>query len=323
MIRLPEPLRRRGVPRCGLPESLLAAGLFTVPGTGLSGCHPQVEETSEETLRRPGAETLIVRLDRGSLGISEHAGSEVEIEVRRSARALSRETARSGLEALLVEAVPEAASGALVVRSRVASAGVWRPGERLALRLRIAVPGGMAVDARTASGRIDLRGLTGPVRATTGSGRIRAVSLRPAAGEDAGPIRLRTADGRIEGEDLEGRVRAETGDGRIRLEGRLREVTAVSADGRIEVDAGAAAVPLGGDWLLRTANGRVRLTLPRSANAELSMPAADEPEGGESSALRWERRGPLAFATLGAGPGARIRLRTDDGSARVRIGRPD
>ena len=298
----------------GVPPLLLLIAL----GAASSACYRQIEETSVETLSRPGAGTLVVRLDRGSLSISEHAGSTMEIEIRRSAWALSPAAAQSALETLIVEAEEDESAGALVVRGRIAAAGVWRPGERGALRLRIRVPEGAAVDARTASGRIELRGLSGSVRAMTADGRIRAVSLRSPAGEDAEPIRLRSGEGRIEGEDLEGRVRAETGDGRIRLGGRLLEVTALSGDGRIEVDAAASLAPLTGEWLLRTASGRIRLALPQGADAELLVLAAGEPESGPDFA--WERRGPLSVATVGDGPGARIHLRTGDGSARLSLG---
>lgn len=209
---------------------------------------------------------------------------------------------------------PNEAGDALLIAGRVGTAGVWRPGERLGLRLEVGVPGGTPVHARTGSGRVELHGLTGPTRAETASGRIHASSLRsPGSAE---PIRLRTADGRIEGGDLEGRIVAESGDGSIRLRGRLTEVTAVTADGRIEVEA-AGAVP-SGDWLLRTASGRVRLRLPASADARLSVLGSGEPESDPGS-LVWERLGPIAVAEMGNGSGAGIELRSDDGSARVEI----
>ncbi len=302
--------------RVSSAPSLLALGILFA--FGLSGCQPPIRETSVENLRHPAGQGLIVRLDRGSLVISEHPGAWVEIEVRRSAWSFSREAARSALETLLVEARPDPVTDALFVTGRSAAAGVWRPGERLGLQLRIAVPEGAAVDARTTAGRIELRGLSGPVRVMTGQGRIRAVSLRSPSGQSGEPIRLRTVRGRIEGNDLEGRVRAESGEGRIRLAGALREVWAVSADGRIEVDARASAAPLRGDWILRTANGSVRLALPRNADAEISILGDRETEDSPQP-LSWKRRGPLAVAAVGAGAGARIRLRTGNGTARVRI----
>lgn len=281
-------------------------------------CLPWVKETSEETITRAAAPALVVQIVRGSLTIQEHLGTEIEVEVRRSARAPSREAARAALEALLVEFERGADSGNLVVRGRVATAGAFRPWEELDLTLQIRVPAGTAVDARTASGRIELRGLTGVIRATSASGRIFASGLRPPPGSNEHPIRLRTADGNIRGENIEGSIRAETGDGRIRLLGRLQQVDAVSADGRIEVvvhEGGAAA---NGEWMLRTANGRVRLTLPQSTNALVSAVGTISSDD-EDEVPAWKEEGPIAFATLGDGSGPRIRLLTADGSVGLRI----
>ena len=185
----------------GVPPLLLLIAL----GAASSACYRQVEETSVETLSRPGAGTLVVRLDRGSLSISEHAGSTMEIEIRRSARALSPAAAQSALETLIVEAEEDESAGALVVRGRIAAAGVWRPGERGALRLRIRVPEGAAVDARTASGRIELprpqRPRSGHDPPTGGSAPSPSVLPPGKTPSRSGSARGR---GRIEGEDLEG-----------------------------------------------------------------------------------------------------------------------
>lgn len=292
--------------------------LPALSGVLSGGCLPGPDEASVETIRRPGAPELTVSLDRGSLSIREHLGTEFEIQVRRTAQALSREAARTALRSLVVEFEREEGSDTLAITGRRATAGAYRPWEDLRLRLEIAVPPGTAVSARTAAGRIELLGLTGPTEATTASGRIVANGLRSPPGTNQEPVRLRTADGRIEGEGLEGSFRAVSGDGRIRLSGRLQQVTALSADGRIEVDVRGSGVPPGGEWLLRTGSGPVRLTLPRSTNAVLT--AVGRPDSDERSEVSdWQREGPVALATLGDGSGPRIHLRTGDGSVRVRF----
>lgn len=282
------------------------------------GCLPGVDQTSAETIREPGATELAIRIDQGSLSVREHLGAGFEIEIRRTAQAFSREAARAALEALVVDLERDPDSGALTITGRSATAGTFRPWEELALNLRIAVPPGTAVDARTGSGRIELEGLTGPTRATSASGRIVAKGLRSTAGTAREPVRLRTADGRIEGTDLEGNIRAESGDGRIELHGRLEQVTAVTTDGRIRVDVGAGGPPPAGEWFLRTGSGSVRLTLARNTNAVLT--AVGRPDSDDRRDLDdWRREGPLALATLGDGSGPRIHLRTGDGSVRVRL----
>ena len=300
---------RRSVP---VLVAVLVAGVWSW------GCLPGVDETSVETIRRPGAPEVAIRLDRGSVIVREHLGAEFEIEVWRTAQAPSREAARAALEALVVDFERDPDSGVLTVTGRSATAGTFRPWEELALSLRIAVPPGTAVDARTGSGRIELEGLTGPVRATSASGRIAANDLRSPSGRVAEPIRLRTADGRIAAQGLEGSVRAESGDGRIELEGRLREVTAVTGDGRIEIDVRGGGPPPAGEWFLRTGSGPVRLTLPRITGAVVT--AVGRPDSDDSRDFSdWRREGPLALGTLGDGSGPRIHLRTGDGSVRVRF----
>ncbi|MXX85718.1 MAG: DUF4097 domain-containing protein [Acidobacteria bacterium] len=301
---------RRSVP--------VLVAVLVAPAVLSWGCLPGVDQTSVETIRQPGAPELAIRLDRGSVVVREHLGAEFEIEVRRTAQAPSRDAARAALEALVVDLERDPDSGALTVTGRSAVAGTFRPWEELALSLRIAVPPGTAIDARTGSGRIELEGLTGPVRATSASGRIAANDLRSPAGTTAEPIRLRTAEGRIAAQGLEGSVRAESGDGRIELEGRLREVNAVTNDGRIEVDVRAGGPAPAGEWFLRTGSGSVRLTLPRLTDAVVT--AVGRPDADDSRDFSdWRREGPMALGTLGDGTGPRIHLRTGDGSVRVRF----
>ena len=296
--------------------------LLVVPtafGSLLFGCFPWVEETSEETITRPGAPELVVRLGRGSLSVREHLGTDIEVLVRRSARAPTREAMQAALAALIVEFDREQDPETVVVTGRIATARAFPQWEDLVLRLEIAVPAGTAVDARTSSGRIELRGLTGPVRATTAAGRISADGLRSPAGPEQDPILLRTGDGNIQGENLEGRFHAETAEGRIRLLGRLQEVVAVSADGRIEVEVVAGGAEHNSEWFLRTADGPVRLSLPRGTNALVSA-LGDITSEDDSDLRAWQREGPIALTTLGDGTGPHINLRASDGSIRLRVG---
>ena len=287
------------------------------------GCIPWVEETSSETITRAGVAELVVRLDHGSVSVGEHLGAEVEVEVRRSARAPSRGAAQEALEDLLVEFGDGEGSGRLVISSRLATAGAFRPWEQPDLRLRISVPAATAINVRTGSGRIELDGLTGAIGATTASGRIVARDLRSPFRPDGHPIVLRTADGSIEGENLEGLVHAETAEGSIRLVGRLQQVTALSADGRIEVIVAEGGAAREGRWFLRTADGSVRLRLPHGASARVSAVGEIADEDDDEEAPEWEREGPLALTSVGHGSGPHIRMRTGDGSIRLRIGEPD
>ncbi len=313
-----------GLPAALLPILVLSAGACVTPN--------QIRESTTETLRETGAAALSVEVERGSVAVSGHAGSEVEIEVERNAHGWSREAARSSLAALRVEVRRDEGSGRVRVRARSANAGLFRPGESHSVRLSIRAPAGIPVEVRTADGRIELTGLTGPVTATSGDGRITASGLGPTGNGDGGndgrpgeaaPIQLRSADGRITGEDLRGAVVAETADGRITLGGRLTEVTAVTANGDLRVDASDAGAAPTGIWRLATDDGDVRLELPETANATLSVIAA-RLRGRDRGDLDWERRGVTRVARVGSpdpdgAEGALILIRADD-EARVFLG---
>lgn len=309
-------MTRRGA--AGGARALRWAGSAGLAAAALAfgSCGSRVEEESRETLRESGASALSVELDRGSVEVVGHAGSEVEIEVHRAAWGWSREAARSSLDAMLVEARRDPATGGLTVRGRAANAGLYRPGESRSLRLEIRAPAAIPLEVRTGDGRIELEGLDGPVRAMTADGRIRASNL--AAGEDGPRARLRTGSGRITADDLEGAVVAETGRGRIRLEGRLTEVTAVSGSGNIAVDATEAGSALRGVWRLQAGDGDVRLRLPEAASASLSV-VADRWTIEERDRIAWRRRGIARVAELGGGAGARILVRADE-EAEVSVG---
>lgn len=309
-------MTRRGA--AGGARALGWAGSAGLAAAALAfgSCGSRIEEESRETLREAGASALSVELDRGSVEVVGRAGSEVEIEVHRAAWGWSREAARSSLDAMLVEARRDPATGELTVRGRAANAGLYRPGESRSLRLEIRAPAAIPLEVRTGDGRIELDGLNGPVRAMTADGRIRASSLT--AGEDGPGARLRTGSGRITADDLEGAVVAETGRGRIRLAGRLTEVTAVSGSGNIVVDAADAGSALRGVWRLQAGDGDVRLRLSEAASASLSV-VADRWTTEERDPVVWRRRGIARVAELGDGAGARILVRADE-EAEVSVG---
>lgn len=309
-----------------LPGLVLAASAACVTPT-------QVRESSAETLREADAAALSVEVERGSVAVVGHAGSEIEIEAERNAHGWSREAARSALAALIVAVRRDDRTGRVRVTSRSANAGLFRPGESHSVRLSIRAPAGIPVEVRTADGRIELTGLTGPVTATSGDGRITASRLGPTVDGngnglggrpgEAAPIQLRTADGRITGEDLRGAVVAETADGRITLGGRLTEVTAVTADGDLRVDAADAGAAPTGIWRLATEDGDLRLELPETANATLSVLAAGL-RGRDRDDLDWERRGVTRVARVGnpgsvEAEGALILIHADD-EARIFLG---
>ncbi len=302
-------------PPAGLSR-LVAAAVLAAALTG-GGCAGRYEESATEDLRLPGLPRLNIRLDEGSVRITERIGSRIEMQIRRTAAAPSAETARSLLDAVVVEAAED--GEAVEIRGRRTGGFAWRASEELRLSLDVSVPPGTTLEVRTGAGRIVLAGLTGPVLAVSMDGRITAEGLRSPDSEDTAPIHLRTAAGRIEGEDIEGRIHAETGEGSIRLTGRLVEVTAWTGDGAVEVETLPGNSVTDGDWRLRSADGRVSLRLAEGTDAEVFV-FGRRLSAEESEALGWTELGPTATATVGSGQGARIRVDAEDG-ARIRLQR--
>jgi DUF4097 and DUF4098 domain-containing protein YvlB len=132
------------------------------------------------------------------------------------------------------------------------------------------------VKASTGSGRIDARQIGGEVHASTGSGDIQLDSIQGAvaANTGSGSIRAAGVAGEFSGETgsgdvhvqqtAPGRVKASTGSGRIELDGVRGPLHADSGSGDI-----VAQGDLGGDWRIETGSGRVSVNLPGNAAFDL------------------------------------------------------
>lgn len=181
------------------------------------------------------------------------------------------------------------------------------PEENLKLRYRIEVPNRTEVRSSVKSGRLNIRGVTGPVDVKVGTGDVsvsyvsRAVHVEAERGSlDFQLIGERvdasTASGNISGERLGNGIRAETGDGDIKLMVvGPSEAMVKNGAGRVEIggarDALAASTQSGDvrvqaiphhDWKLSSISGNIRLELPPRANFELDASS-------ESGKLQFDR----------------------------------
>ncbi len=158
----------------------------------------------------------------------------------------------------------------------------------------LTVPAETRLHSDTGSGDQSLDGIQGPLRASTGSGRIDATQI-------GGEVHVSTGSGDIRVESVQGAVTANTGSGSIRATGVAGEfsgetgsgdihleqsapgrVKASSGSGRIELagvhgplhaDTGSGDVKVqgdvSGDWRLETESGAVTINLPESASFDL------------------------------------------------------
>lgn len=246
---------------------LLPAALVVL---GLSACDPQrVEETGVEEFRfEAGSERprIEVRIEEGSIEIQGVEGSRaIEGEFVKRARSVDRETARGLLPRIEVSALESEEGARFRFEGRVESIPPFGGDLRTDLRLR--VPREVELEIATDDGRIEIEGVEGRVRAQSGDGRI---FVERASGE----LRLRTEDGSIVGRDLDAKVEAATDDGNIELEGTFARLEAVTSDGSIRIDCLDWQASTEG-WVLRTADGAIRVLLPASAAADIDATASD------------------------------------------------
>jgi DUF4097 and DUF4098 domain-containing protein YvlB len=206
----------------------------------------------------------------------------------------------------------------------------------------ISVPPDTDLTASIGSGSLDVRGIQGPLQATTGSGHITAahihesVQLTSGSGsirvEDVGgPIHLLTGSGSLDLAEAHNDVRASTGSGTIRLEdapGRLSlhtgsgSIRVTGASGDLRAVAGSGHLVIDGNpasnsyWELETSSGGVDLRVPSSASFRLyahtssGRISTDLPVAIEEQSRRELR------ARLGAGA-ARVDVRCSSGGIRI------
>jgi DUF4097 and DUF4098 domain-containing protein YvlB len=116
---------------------------------------------------------------------------------------------------------------------------------------------------------------------------------------------------------LNGNFEIASGDGRIELEGRFSGLEAETSDGSIRVQCDNDSPSPTEDWMLRTFDGSVALTLPQGISAEVEASTNDGRIENELELVASEETKRLVKGRLGDG-GKLILVRTSDGNIRLR-----
>jgi hypothetical protein len=241
----------------------------------LTGCMiPRAEQTETERFRfetshRPSLE---VRLDDGSIDVLGTSSNQVNVVVHKRARAHREEVAAALLDELLVDVLQEGDRVLVEVRRATSPGSSDRHFSVHSASIRsdieIRVPRETDLTLITEDGRIDVERIDGDIEAESGDGRLRFREVR-------GTVRSSTSDGSIVGVDLIGDVDVSTEDGRIELAGSFGSLTAATSDGSIKVEALENSPPSTEDWVIRTSDGSIDLTLPSDFSADLEATTAD------------------------------------------------
>ena len=177
--------------------------------------------------------------------------------------------------------------------------------------------------ARTADGRLEVRGVEGPVRLRTRGGDVAATEIQGDVevraqdgsielGWITGAVDARTGQGDLVARHLDGRVELRAEDGEIELRDLRGEVSAKTESGA--VFASFLADPSG---VIETQRGSVEVNLPATAKLALdARSGSGRVEVGVGLEVLGERALDRATGTLNGG-GQALRIYTARGSVRV------
>jgi DUF4097 and DUF4098 domain-containing protein YvlB len=287
------------------------AAIALLAATAGAGCVVSVDSQAQilrEQKRFPVSGVPDVKLSTfdGAIEITSWDRSDVVVEVEK------RGATQEAVEALEVKASQTGDSIELEVTQprRETFGGISFGGAHA--KLIVSVPRSANVNARTGDGSIRIDRVEGRLQLRTGDGAIRALDV-------AGELSLNTGDGSITVDRAEGQLDLSTGDGGVDVTGKLAVVKLHTGDGSIvyRAESGTAMTD---DWEISTGDGAVTIELPAAFNAELDAHTGDgtirndlnvEAAGGGVINRRTVR------GRIGAG-GPRLRVRTGDGSIRLR-----
>jgi DUF4097 and DUF4098 domain-containing protein YvlB len=243
----------------------------------------------------------------GSIQIQTWDKPEVLIEIEK------RGPTREAVEGLEVKSSQDGDTIEVEVpKPRNRSFGVIGMGSSPTARLTVWVPKRADVRARSGDGSIVVEGVNGRIEIHTGDGSIRASDI-------AGDMALSTGDGSVTVDGAEGRLTLETGDGGVNVSGKLTGLRLHTGDGSIVYRA-QPGTAMGEDWDITTGDGGVSVYLPSDFGAELDAHTGDgtirnDLDVASSGSAEVSRR--TVRGRLGGG-GRQLRIRTGDGSIRLR-----
>jgi len=272
------------------------------PGTTMSA------EESRTFAVEPGASLTV---DNFAGSVTVRAGGEGQIQVRAVRRAATSASSNR------IQVRFDEAAGGLQIRT-------MRPAGVLNARvdLEIQVPPGTPVEVETGAGNLEVRGVTGGLRAETGSGNVQAQGL-------AGGVDLGSGSGSVELQDVAGDVAVDTGSGNVTLRGIDGDLTAHTSSGSIRVEGATGQVRLdtgsgsveyrgtpAGDCRFETGSGSIVLYLPADLDARVDLTTGSGSIDVQFPVEGETRRGRVQ-GVIGSGEEATIRAQPGSGSIDV------
>jgi hypothetical protein len=285
---------------------------------GLAGAQTVVGRTESSWSMREtltSGQRLRVTSPNGAITITQGSGSEVEIQVEKTAQRNARIEdigfiVRKSSEGLIVCAVYSDRDDCDLEDGYQQQRRGWRDGwNSPRANFTVRMPKGVRVNAETGNGEVAINGAGNDVNASTGNGRVMITGT-------SGRVTAHTGNGRITVDDASGPVEATTGNGDVRVATSSGPVSARSGNGDIEVSM--ARIDRAAEMSFSTGSGRIVLSVPGSFGAELEGSTGN---GEISSELPMRVEGRInprrIRGTLGAG-GERLAVTTGNGDIEIR-----
>ncbi len=263
----------------------------------------RAEETETRNLATPRGGALRVDNANGKTRVIGEDRDDIEVAIRKVARAESQEGARALLEAIRLDVRDEA--DVLVVGFDIP--GRWN--RRGWVDVEVRAPRGLRVDVVAANGRVCIQGLRSAVRCKSSNGTIRIEDV-------IGDISVATSNAKVKTVCTCGRLRARSSNGKIELEEHRGSVDASTSNGMIHCDLDELGTE---GVVLSTSNGRISLDLPDEVDGDVDIRVDNGVirTSREVAGVSGEDHRGRVKGTLGRG-GVPIRLRASNGTISVR-----
>ncbi len=285
-------------------ESCAEGGLSGLVRSLLSNIPWSERLEREETLELAAPESRAIRVfnSNGRTAVVGEDRDDVEISVRKIARAESEEGANRMLDEIeLTSAYDDGTLELEVVIPRK-----WN--RRGSVNLEIRLPRDLSVELTSDNGRLDVEGVQGAVDARSSNG---AAVLSDIIGD----VYVATSNAKVFCSHICGHLVARSRNGKIELEDHHGSIDASTSNGSIR----ASVSEMGDEGIqLATSNGPIVLALPDEIDCEVDVRVDNGTIRNDRPLCRCTRESNgRVVGRLGEG-GALIKLRTSNGSISLR-----
>lgn len=269
----------------------------------LSGIPWSDRAEQAETLHFAAPRSGAIRVENvnGKTRVIGEDRSDVEVRMLKVARAESESAARALAQAIGL-AVNETDAA---LELEVSIPRKWN--RRGVVHMELRVPRDTRMDLHSSNGKVCVQELSASVRAHSSNG---AVSVERVDGD----VEVYSSNAKVHCACVHGKLVARTSNGKIEVAHHRGAVDAATSNGMID----AEITELEGPVVLATSNGRIAVTLPEQADADVDVRVDNGIIRSQRSLCRCTHStGGRLAGQLGKG-GVPIKLRTSNGSISVR-----